>query len=150
MPLTISGKQTNIIASEHAFPEFPDMLFGTTTEGISVFDATAYLNEHKPDSSVEDFLAQYETPIRSLVNAYDMSENDICILSADSHYLIDGNLIYLFIAFVSPDFLAYMCDRINEMFSTGVTLSDSRLMSLTRNRFNREDIESMIRNVDDR
>lgn len=144
MAIKIPGKQTQITPTEHSFPEFPDMLFGTTAEGISVFDASDYLQRHKESASIADFFLQYEAPIKALVEAYDIKDDDVCILSKESHYLIDSSLIYLFIAFVQPDFLAYICDRMQEMFSSGFCVSDSYLLGKTQQRLSAEVIQAMI------
>ncbi len=143
MPIHISGRQMQIIASEQAFPEFPDLLYGTTSEGISFFDAQAYLQKHKPSSSVEDFFTQYEVPIRSLMDAYGIEDEKVCVISKDSHTLVDSSLVYLFIAFVEPNFLAYMCDRIQEMFSSGICVSDQYLYNKSRARLSKEVIQTM-------
>ncbi len=144
MPFLIPGKQTQIIPSEHAFPEFPDLCFGTTSEGISVFDAQDYLQKHKPSSTVEDFFKQYEVPIRTLMTSYEIKEENVCLLSKESHLLIDGSLIYLFIAFVEPDFLAYMCERMQEMFSNGFCISDTYLLGKAHQRLSAEALQAMI------
>lgn len=143
MPVLIPGKQTRISPTEHAFPEFPDLLFGTTTEGISVFDATDYLQKHKPSATVMDFFQQYEAPIDALINAYDIKEENICMLSKEGGILIDGSLVYLFIAFVNPDFLAYICDRMHELFNNGFCVSDSYLYEISPKRLGKEIIEAM-------
>lgn len=144
MAIKVSGKQTQIIPSEQAFPEFPDLLYGTTTEGVPYFDAQAYLKKHKPSASVEDFFTQYEIQIKALIDAYEINEEDICVLSKESQILIDGSLVYLFIAFVDPTFLAFMCDRIHEMFSTGVCVSDSYLLGKSQQRLGKEILQAMI------
>lgn len=144
MAIHISGKQTQIIPSEQAFPEFPDLLYGTTPEGVSVFDAQAYLKKHKPSATVEDFFTQYEIQIQALVDAYEINEDNICVLSKESHLLIDGSLVYLFIAFVDPTFLAFMCDRIHELFSEGLCVSDSYLLGKSQQRLGKEILQAVI------
>lgn len=144
MAITIPGKQTSITATEHAFPEFPDMLFGTTIEGISVFDASDYLQNHSKSASIADFFMQYETPIKALMKAYEIKESDVCMLSKESHFLIDSSLVYLFIAFVQPDFMAYICDRMQELFNNGFCVSDSYLYGKAKQRLSKGVIQAMI------
>lgn len=144
MPIKIPGKSTAIIPSEHSFPEFPDLLFGVTVEGISVFDATAYLQKAKPEASIADFFEQWKAPIESLVEAYKIKEDEVCMVAPNSHFIVDGSLVYLFISFVQPDFLAYMCDRMQQMFSDGVTVSDSYIYGLAKQRLSKEILQEMI------
>ena len=112
-----SGKPLNIQCKEQAFPEFPELLFGTTTDNGSVFDATSYLQSNQ--LTVDDFL---------LIKSYELDENKCMFINNDGHILIDGSLVYLFLSFVEPDFLAYMCDRCHDLFTNGVAVSDSYIL----------------------
>lgn len=133
--------------TEQAFSEFPNLLVGTQIEsGITYFDATLYLHKQEIQKPISDFFIQYRKPIESLCEAYNINPDDACKINEAGHYLIDGNLIYLFISFVEPDFLAYMCDRIHELFMDGITVSDTYLLRSARNRLSKEVIETMTEN----
>lgn len=144
MPVVIPGKSTAIIPKEQSFPEFPDLLFGVTVEGISVFDASDYIQKHKPSASVTDFFEQYKVPILSLVEAYHIKEDEVCMKNPDGHLIVDGSLVYLFISFVQPDFLAYMCDQMQRMFTTGFCASDSYIYGLAKQRLSKDVLQEMI------
>lgn len=146
MTIPCPGKQTNIICKEQAIPEFPHMLFGGANDGISYFNATLYLQNTKSSSSVEDFLTQYQVQIEALANAYEIKPENICIQNNEGHFLIDGSLCYLFIAFVDPNFLAYMMDRINDMFVHGFCVSDTYVFGLAKRRLPKEALQAIINN----
>lgn len=141
------GKQkggTDLICTEQSIPEFPNLLFGTETEsGRQFFDATAYLQQQDPPKNIQNFFSLYKKPIESLCEAYDIPYNDYYKVNKSGHYLIDGNFTYLFIAFVEPNFLGYMCDRIHELFSKGVVVSDTYLLVTARERLPQEMLEAI-------
>lgn len=134
----IEGTPIKLTCSEQAFPEFPDLLFGKTTDGITVFDATHYLQKQSPASTLDEFFAWYEVPIVALQAAYSISEGKIHFINEDGHHLIESNFVYLFIAFVEPSFWGYMFDRIHDMFSNGFCVSDSYILSLAQARLPKE------------
>lgn len=143
----ISGNPIKLTCSEPAFPEFPDLLFGGSIDnGIYVFDATAYLQNKGLQITPMDFFNKYEEPIRQLMSSYKMEETQICKLNHEGHHLIDGNLAYLFISFVEPDFLAYMCDRIHDLFSNGFCISDTYLVQAAKNRLTKNVLETILEN----
>lgn len=142
------GQQTkgtiNLQCTEQAFSEFPNLLIGTQAEsGITYFDATEYLQKTNPEKSVKIFFTQYNTQILSLCDSYAIKYDEVCKINESGHYLIDGNFIYLFISFVEPDFLAYMCDRMNDLFANGVAVSDTYLLQMARERLSKEVIETI-------
>lgn len=136
------GKQANgidLTCTEQSIPEFPNLLFGTEIEsGRPYFDATAYLQKQAPDKNIQLFFTQYRKPIESLCEAYNILYVNFCKINKSGHFLIDGNFVYLFIAFVEPQFLGYMCDRIHELFSEGVVVSDTYLLKTARERLPQE------------
>ena len=83
------------------------------------------------------------------MESYDINEENVCKLNQEGHYLIDGNFVYLFISFVEPEFLAYICDRIHDMFSRGFCLSDTYVLQLAKGRLSKNVLEKMIENGQD-
>lgn len=143
----ITGKPIQLTCTELAFPEFPALLFGNKTDnGNSFFDATLYIQNKNLAITVLDFFRKYEEPIQALINSYGIEEDQVCVLNQEGHYLIDGNLTYLFISFVEPDFLAYICDRIQDLFTTGFCVSDTYLVQTAKNRLTKNVLEAMIEN----
>lgn len=143
----ISGNPLNITCTEQSIPEFPELLFGTTIEKGKVFDATLYLQKKNNSSlKIEDFFKQFDFQINSLVQAYSIKENEICFINKEGHLLIDDSLTYLFISFVEPSFCAYICERIHELFTQGVCISDSSILNLAKNRLSSEMLAKIIDN----
>lgn len=144
MYLQITGKPINLTCTEPAFPEFPTLLFGKTIDGsISYFDATAYLQQKDLQVTVIDFFKQYESPIKALMSTYNIDNTQVCKLNQEGHYLIDGNFTYLFISFIEPDFLAYMFDRIHDMFNNGFCVSDTYLLQQAKHRLTKDVLETI-------
>jgi len=134
--LSYAGKVTDTKCTEHLIPEFPDLLFGKQSDGKSMFfDVSAYLESKGLSSSLaDDFLKSYEKPIADLILQLQLPEAKVCSLNTEGHVLIDGSLVYLFISFVEPRFLLYMFDRMDELFTTGVSVSDTYLAQNTLRR----------------
>lgn len=146
----ISGRPIQLTCSEPALPEFPDLLFGSSIDsGASFFDVTAYLHNKGLSVTVTDFFQKYKEPIKALISAYGMEENQVCQFNHEGHYLIDGNFVYLFISFVEPDFLAYMCDRIHELFTNGFCISDTYLVQVAKSRLTKNILETTLENGQD-
>lgn len=118
-------KVVNLVCTERSFPEFPNLLFGTSPEGASYFDASAYTSNN---DVVHSFFHECATLIEKLTKSYQLASNQIAFTNKQGHILIDGNFTYLFLSFVEPDFLAFIYDRIHEMFAKGVVVSDSYLL----------------------
>lgn len=141
MQKTPTGRRIeNITCTEQAFPEFPHLLIGEATDkSIKYFDATAYLNNSGLSLySAEDFLKNYFHPISALVTAYELDKNRVCIQNLEGHLLIDSSLIYLFISYTNPDFLAYLNDRIDECMTRGFCVSDAYLYRAAKDRLTPE------------
>lgn len=146
MILDFSGEPIDIQCNEQALPEFPDLLFGTSTENSTFFNATLYILKKQPSLKICDFFKKFEFQIESLCKIYQIEDSNVCKLNKEGHILIDGSLIYLFISFVEPDFLAYMCERINELFVTGICVSDTQIRNMAQRRLSKEILEKMIEN----
>jgi hypothetical protein len=143
----LSGKPVELTCNELVIPEFPEMLFGTSTENGTFFDATAYIQKKQPSLNINDFFKDYRAQIESLCKVYRIeNKDDIYRLNTEGHLLIDGTFLYLFISFVEPDFLAYMCERMDNLFITGFCVSDTLIYNLAKRRLPRESLEKIIEN----
>ena len=133
MTSNFSGKPISLNCNEQAIPEFPEMLFGTSSEnGTTYFDATAYLRESQSPLNINDFFKDYSPQIQSLCKVYQLDKKEICKLNTQGHLLIDGTFLYLFISFVEPDFLAYICEQMNNLFVSGICISDTQVVNLAK------------------
>lgn len=140
-----AGKgEIKLKCQEQSFPEFPNLLFGQDEAGHSYFDATHYLSKMTEPTPIQPFFSQYRYQIKALCDTYKISNDRVCLINEDGHYLIDGTFVFLFIAFVKPDFLAYMCERIFELFAHGVTVSDTYLTTSAASRLSKEVLTALI------
>lgn len=130
-----AGKGEIILkCEEQSFPEFPNLLFGKSETEHSYFDATHYLSKMTEPMPIQSFFNQWRYQIKALCDTYEIDDTQVCLINEEGHYLIDGTFVFLFIAFVEPDFLAYMCDRTFELFAHGVAVSDTYLLQAARSR----------------
>ena len=92
-----------------------------------------------------DFMSQCEPLILKLLKSYGITSEKVFITNQDGHILIDGTFSYLFLSFVEQDFLAYIFDRIHEVFANGFSVSDTYLLHHASRRLSKE-LLSMIAN----
>lgn len=137
MKLKVSGNPVNIQCNEQAFPEFPKLLFGQI-EKSTYFDASLYLQETNQNISINDFINQCEQFILKLCTSYNIDTDKVLLTSNDGHILIEGTFSYLFLSFVEQDFLAYVFDRIHEVFTNGFAVSDTYLLHHASRRLSNE------------
>lgn len=130
--------------------EFPELLFGKSETGIVYFDATFYIiqkgdpQKHSP----VDFIRKFAHWFDSVKIAYEIPDNEVVITDeATGHVLIDESLALLFVAYVNPDFGVYILERVSEMLLDGVTLSDTRIMQIVRERLTKETLSNLIKEL---
>lgn len=129
------------------YREFPELLFGKSETGIVYFDATFYVMQ-KGDSqkhSPVDFIRKFAHWFDSVKTAYEIPDNEVVITDeATGHVLIDESLALLFVAYIDPAFGVYMLERVSEMLLDGVTLSDTRIIQMIRDRLTKETLSNLI------
>ena len=141
MNLVPTGKHSvNIQCKEQVFSEFPLLLAGEASDSKArYFDATAYINSlGSTNISAEKFLQDYFHPINALIQAYQLDPDYVCVKNHEGHLLISGDLVYLFLSYTHPEFLAYLTDRVDEMMTRGFAVSDNYLYHTARQRINPE------------
>lgn len=143
MPNAIPGKPFDIVCKEHSLPEFPDMLFGVSNDnGLMYFNASAYLKSR--DLKLADFLNSYQPLVKALQETYSLRDDEVCRINQDGDFVIEVDFIYLFICFCDHQFLGYINERMNDLFMTGVAVSDSYLFEAARSRFTADVIAKML------
>lgn len=129
------------------YMEFPELLFGTSENGVNYFDATIYLSE-KGDSkkhSAIDFARKFAFWFESVKAVYEIPDFELMVTDeATGHILIDESLALLFVGYVDPGFGIYMTERMSELLLDGVTLSDTRIVQTIRNRLTKEELLKLI------
>lgn len=129
------------------YKEFPELLFGTSETGAIYFDATFCITEKgdpKKHSAI-DFARKFSHWFVATKEVYDVSDGEIMATDeATGHILIDESLALLFISYIDPAFGVYMIDRVSEMLLDGVTLSDTRIVEVVKNRFSKDVLIKLI------
>lgn len=137
-----SGKAIDLICTEQAFPEFPDLLFGKATDGTMYFDATSYLQK-KSDKNIDGFVQEYGPQIISVLAFNQLDTDDAFITNQKGDILIVPELVYIFLCYAEENFLGYINDRIHEMFVNGFCVSDAYLARTSSDRLSYETLKTM-------
>lgn len=141
-----SGKERDIVCDETYFPEFPELKFGTSIElGETFFDASSFLKSKSiPQTTITDFFNDCKWAIRKLQKSLTFKRQHV--IGEQGQILININLVYLFLSYTDPDFLAYIFDIFNDVFTRGIAISDSFLLSQAKERLSK-DILSQLANA---
>lgn len=144
--LSYAGKAINLKCTEQLIPEFSELLFGRQSEGSTVyFDASIFTKEKGLSSStVDQFLKAYEAPIDAIIGHLQLNEAEVCLINNEGHILIDSVFLYLFLSCVDTDFMLYMFDRMDDLFATGVAVSDTYLLKMTKARIPNEILQRIL------
>lgn len=128
------------------YKEFPELLFGTSSKGIEYCDATNYIqNKGKAKfHTIEDFTKKYACWIDAACKTYELNSENVVVKDQRGHYLIDESLALVLVAYIDPEFGMYMLERITEMLITGVTLSDTNIMLMAKERLSREQLTILL------
>lgn len=139
-------KRENITCTRMKYGEFPNLLFGTSADGIDYFDATYYIqnNGDADRHTVVDFKIQFAFWIKTMCNVYELNAGSVILMNEQGHYLIDESLALIMITYVEPDFGAYMLERITEMLINGIVISDTRLMLIVKGRLTDEQLTKLL------
>lgn len=136
----------SITCASLRYKEFPELLFGTSTKGIGYCDATYYI-QNKGDAkfhNVEDFKRKYACWIDAVCETYELNPDSVVVIDTRGHYLIDESLALILVAYLDPEFGVYMLERITEMLITGVTLSDTYIMLMAKERLSKEQLTILL------
>ena len=68
----------------------------------------------------------------------------MCRINKDGDFVIEVDFIYLFICFTDHQFTGYINERMNDLFSTGIAVSDSYLFESAKNRLTADVIAKML------
>jgi hypothetical protein len=132
---------------EVRYRELPEMLFGSSENGILYFDANKYLEEkgNGATHSVEDFKVQFTYWIKAASEAYTLPVEELFVRDETTgNLLMEESLSLLFAAYLDAGFAMYLLERVSEMLITGIVLSDTMLMVMTRDRLGKDDLLQII------
>lgn len=135
-----------ITCASMRYKEFPELLFGMSSKGIEYCDATNYI-QNKGDAkshNIEDFKKKYACWIEAACNTYELNPENVVVKDQRGRYLIDESLALILVAYIDPEFGIYMLERITELLITGVTLSDTNIMLMAKERLSREQLTILL------
>lgn len=134
------------------YQEFPELIFGESEEGYQYFNASQYIIK-KGDikrHTVKEFRFAFSIWSDAICKTYDINPDYLIIKDTDTgHVFIEESMALLFIAYIDAYFGVYILERMNELFLSGFTLSDTALLYLTKERFN-EDVLKPVDNQNEK
>lgn len=151
MPLVhITGEPIKITCTKPFSPEFPTLLTETSTDDeIEYFDATAFLESLKNEAlSVDRFFLNFQFQQRAIINSYKLDPKKTVRVDPNNHILIDVSFAYLFISYVEPDFIAYINNKIVDMFQDGMVFSDSFIAAKAKDQLGDDVLMSLAHGAD--
>lgn len=129
------------------YGEFPEVLFGKSEDGSYYFDVTLLLerNENVSKTAIGSFCEDMKKTIGSLSRHYSIPPDEMIVLDSDSnHILAEESLVFLFLAYVDPDFLIYMLEGFSGLLRSGFAVSDSMLLAFVKNKFTKEELNTIL------
>lgn len=130
-------KQLNIVCDQIRYAEFPDLKFGLDGGGNAYCDVDQYLQDNKLELThdIIKFQQKFFYFLTKAQSAYNLKIEDIIAINPENeHHLLLSELALLFVMYTDPNFMFYVLDRIDEMFTSGITMSDTTLIQLSSNR----------------
>lgn len=140
-------KAVAINCTDVKYREFPELLFGSSIDGTRYFDATQYINSkgNPKEHKLSSFETQFNFFKNAVQRAYELDSENIIVLSQTTgNILIDESLALLFVAFIDPDFSVYLLERLDELFTNGIVLSDSAIVEQASNRFSKDQLQKLL------
>ncbi len=141
--------KTILVPCHHIrYKEFPDLLFGTSQgDRPYYFDATHFIRSRSDERkhNVREFRTAFHYWIASLSRIYGIDTEDLFVQDeASGHILVDDCLALLFVVYIEPDFGAYMLERLSEMMTDGISVSDTWLIRAVSLRFTSEELTQIL------
>lgn len=131
--------------SEQALPDFPTLLFGTTPNGILVFDSTAFYAANEIEEiDYKIFQRLNKRYIEGFIKNAELKASDLFFINHDQHVLMNHELTFLFLGFAIPDLAAYFNGLLGEIIANGVAYSDSFVLSMASQRVPTEILQRII------
>lgn len=124
--------------------DFDTLRFGILGEQ-AVFDATAYcIASNIPPVSSVVFSRANKRFIEAMIDAQILERGKMFYTNTDGHDLIDAGLVFLYMAFATPQIFVYFDSIVREAISTGIAFSDGLVASLASSRIPSSVLEAII------
>lgn len=130
-------KLVSVICDQIRYAEFPDLKFGISDNGDAYCDIDQYLHDKELCSThtPAKFQQKFFYFLTKALSAYKLNQEDIIVINQeDEHHLLLSELALMFIMYTDPNFMFYTLDRIDEMLTIGIAISDTALIQLSTNR----------------
>lgn len=130
-------KEVVAVVDKIRYSEFPDLKFGVAGNDIEYFDADDFILSRDLTSThnITKFQQTFFYFLTKAQIAYNLNPEDVFVINKkDKHHLVSIELALLFIMYVDPNFMFFVLDRIDEMFISGIAISDTVLQQLYANR----------------
>ena len=129
MGYKINILQKEVSCNEIALQDIPLLKFGLIDTTI-VFDATAYCNAIKTKFDMKLFSKVQKMQIQIIAQAQEVSIGNLFYENKNGHALINKELVFVFLAYVNPEMLAYFNQIVSDAITEGVALSDGYIASI--------------------
>lgn len=116
--------------------------------GVSVFNATAFMNNREVDQS-QCSIDNYKETCSVIIDLY---ARKLGLDSPEQLFLADDNgdtmihevLAFSFVEYIDPAFSVYMHDRMHELFYNGMVVSDNYLAVAAKRRLPKSVLEKLV------
>lgn len=133
-------KKVNIVCEAPRYAEFPELKYGTNGEQ-NYCDVTQFLVDSglSETHNINKFQRDYGALIIKSNKEYQIPPEDSVVVNVENnHILLAGELGLMFLMYTNPSFLCYSFERLDDMLTYGVAISDNKLHHEYNSRFPNE------------
>ena len=143
MDYKINILQEAVSCNEIALQDIPQLKFGII-DTVIVFDATAYCEFIKARFDMKQFSRLQKSQIQIIASAQQVSIGNLFYQNKDGHALINKELVFLFLAYASPEMLAYFNQLVSDAITDGIALSDGYIASVINEKVPNEVLKNIL------
>ena len=139
-----------IKTEEQLVTEIPQLLFGSTEDGLPVFDATAFCEDVGIEGfNHKTFMRVCKPFIEGYVKNLKLNIAKLFYTNPDGHVLIAAELMNLFLSYADPRLLAYFDTILRDALENGVAYSLGFAIQSAAERVPTEILEDIIKQRND-
>lgn len=130
---------------EQLISAFPELRYGDISDGLTVFDSTAFYTERNIEEiDYRTFQRVNKRYIESFVKYGDVKQSELFFLNKDGHILMNKELTFLFLAFAEPMIATYFNGLLGDIMVNGMAFSDGYIMALATQRIPTDILQQII------
>lgn len=130
---------------EQLISAFPELQYGDISDGLTVFDSTAFYAERNIEEiDYRTFQRVNKRYIESFVKYGDVKQSELFFLNKDGHILMNKELTFLFLAFAEPMIATYFNGLLGDIMVNGMAFSDGYIMALATQRIPTDILQQII------